>query len=134
MNDSVVKMKSFIEDRNNPYTLKDNKKDMKLKFFVTEQLAAKEVAKSRTMFLDDSRTAFGLYHKQVYVDKTVTLLEKISRITLNPIDYLPSDQKSKFSEKYQRAALKTLLNAQAKGNDTKVILKHDVTTYSYLYD
>ena len=64
VNDSVVKMKSFIEVRSNPYVLKD----LKLKNFVTEQLAAEDVAKSRTMFLDDSRTAFGLYHKQVYVD------------------------------------------------------------------
>jgi len=42
--------------------------------------------------------------------------------------------KSKFSEKYQRSALKTLLIAKDKDDDIKKILKYDITTYSYLYD
>ena len=140
VNKSVAKLKSFIEVRGNPFCPKECEKNPRLKNFVTQQLSNELVAKSRTMFHENSNTAFKLYHKEVYVDKTNTLLDKISKAILNPLDYYPkekqgeSDQKSKHSDKFQRAALKSLLVAKDKGDNMKMILKHDVTTFNYLYD
>ena len=45
-----------------------------------------------------------------------------------------ADIKSKFSEKFQRSALRALLIAKDKDGDVKKLLKYDVTTYNYLYD
>ena len=67
-------------------------------------------------------------------------MSAIPNLPICPIDFHrgeiqnESDQKSKFSEKYQRAALETLLIAKDKSDDTKIILKHNVTKFSYLYD
>ena len=140
VNNSVTKLASFIRERGNPYSLKADEQDIKLKNFVTEVYAEENVARSRTMFHEDVTAAFAIYHRQVYVDKDVCLLDRITKMVLNPVDYQQVDKldeadiKSKFSEKFQRSALRTLLIAKDKDGDVKKLLKYDVTTFSYLYD
>ena len=78
VNDGVSKLASFIRERGNPYFLEAEEQDIKLKNFVTEVYADKNVAESRTMFHEDVTTAFAIYHRQVYVDKDVCLLDRIT--------------------------------------------------------
>ena len=55
-------------------------------------IASTAVARSRTMFHEDVKSAFEIYHRQVYMDKEVHLLDRITKMVLNPIDYLPSEK------------------------------------------
>jgi hypothetical protein len=140
INDSVTNMTNFIRDRGNPYVMKESTKYVQLKNFVTDIYADEEVAKSRVCFQQITTSAFKEYHRAVYIDKEVLPLDTIHKMILNPVDFLPdekaneADKKNKFSDKYQRSALKTLLIANDKTGDIRKILKYDITTYSYLFD
>ena len=63
VNSSVRKLTSFIRVRGNPYILEAHEKDIKLKNFVTEVIAENSVARSRTMFHEDVKSAFEIYHR-----------------------------------------------------------------------
>ena len=66
-------------------------------------------------FKETTEKSFEEYHKQIYIKKTVSLFYRISRMALDPVNFesveyqLGETDAIKFSDKFQRAAFKTLL-------------------------
>ena len=139
VNTNVSMLAEFVRIRGNPFQCQQG--DEKLKNFVTQIEAEKEVAKVRCSFLSDTQEEYAEFRKAAYVDKSRLLSDKITMFNLKPIDYIDtqaSDQEltkvAKKSEKLSRLAMKILMIAKDKADELEYVLQHDITSYNYLFN
>ena len=131
VNTSVSMLAEFIRIRGNPFQCQQG--DKKLKNFVTQIEAGKEVAKAHCSFLSDTQKEYAEFRKATYVDKSRLLSDKMTKFNLKPIDYIDtraSDQEStkvaKKSEKLSRLTMKILMIAKDKADELEYVLQHDI--------
>ena len=138
INAFIDKVFQFFKDRGNPYCLHES--SLKLKNVSSQVIAHDDVKEKHLNFHELSKAKFNDFRERVYVKKTSFLYEKITKFKLMKVDFVPdtkndSTKDVKMSAKEIKVARKLLNTAKNRFQGAlEPILKHDVTSYSPLYD
>ena len=87
INENIEKLLSFMKPRGNPFQITEE--GVKLKNMVTQVASDPNVSRRLLNIFSEASASYNEFHKQVYIDETLLLNDKIRKLKYPQLDDVP---------------------------------------------